>query len=101
MMMHLGDDAFALDTNLMKPYPHRTAMGDEKIINYWLSLARRIIENAFGILCARFYVLLRTLELDVHNAMEVVWACLVLHNFLLTRKDQSLSELYAPRVYGQ
>lgn len=88
----LGDDAFALDINLMKPYSHRSAIGDEKVYNYRLSRARRIIENAFGILCARFRVLLRTLELDVPNAMEVVRACLALHNFLSTRKDK----IYTP-----
>lgn len=88
----LGDEAFALDQNLMKPYPHRTAIGDEKIFNYRLSRARRIVENAFGILCARFRVLLRTMELDVSNAMQVVRACLVLHNFLMTKKGR----IYCP-----
>ena len=46
---------------------------------------------AFSILCARFRVLLRTLELDVTSAMQVVRACITLHNFLLTKKDQSYS----------
>ena len=87
----LGDEAFALDQNLMKPFPHRTTMGDEKIFNYRLSQARRIVENAFGLICARFRVLLRTLELDVINVMQVVRACIVLHNFLRTRKDQCYS----------
>lgn len=85
----LGDEAFALDENLMKPYPHRSAMGDQKVFNYHLLRARRIIENAFGVLCARFRVLLRTMELDVANAMQVVRACLILHNFLMTRKDKN------------
>ena len=88
----LGDEAFALDQNLMKPYPHRSANGDEKVFNYRLSRARRIIENAFGILCARFRVLLKILELDVINVIEVVRACIALHNFLLTKKDTH----YAP-----
>ena len=87
----LGDDAFALDVNLMKPFPLRSAMGDEKIFNYRLSKARRIVENAFGLLCAKFRVLLKTLELGVSNVMRVVRACLALHNFLVTRKDQYYS----------
>lgn len=37
----LGDEAFALDQNLMKPYQHRTAIGDENVFNYRLSRARR------------------------------------------------------------
>ena len=45
----LGDEAFALDKNLMKPYPHRSALGDEKVFNYRLSRARRIVENALEV----------------------------------------------------
>ena len=85
----LGDDAFALETNLMKPFPHRTALGDEKVFNYRLSRARRIVENAFCLLCARFRILLRTIELDVANVMQVVRACVALHNFLLSKKDKN------------
>ena len=36
-------------------------------------------------------MLLRTLELDVTSAMQVVRACITLHNFLLTKKDQNYS----------
>ena len=75
----LNDDAFALDVNLMKPFPQRSTMGDEKIFNYRFSRARRIAENAFGLLCAKFRVLLKTLEQGVSNAMQVVRACLALH----------------------
>ena len=74
----LGDDAFALDVNLMKPFPHRSAMGDEKIFNYRLSRARRIVENAFGLLCAKFRVLLKTLELGVSNAMQNNITCVII-----------------------
>lgn len=88
----LGDDAFALDTHLMKPYPHRNAVGNEKVYNHRHSRARRIIENAFGILCARFRILMRPLELDVANAMEVVRACIALHNFLIS----SNNKIYVP-----
>ena len=75
----LGDDAFALDENLMKPYAHWTAIRHSR--------AGHIVENPFGILCARFRVLLRPLELDVENSMQVVRASLVLHNFLMMKKN--------------
>ena len=61
----LGNKAFALHCNLMRPYPHRSAFGDEKVFNYRLSRAQRIVENVFGILSSSFRILLRTLELDV------------------------------------
>ena len=91
----LGDEALALDCNLMKPYPQRSAFGDEKVFNYRLSRAQRIVENAFGILSSGFRILLRTLELYVQNVIQVVRACLALHNFLMEMKDTN----YAPAGY--
>ena len=87
----IGDEAFALDVNLMKPFPRRSAMGDQKVFYYRLSRARRIVENAFSVMCNRFRVLLHTLELDIPNAMHVVCACVTLHNFLSMRKDKVYS----------
>lgn len=52
-------------------------------------------ENAFRLLCPKFRVLLKTLELGVSNEMQVVGARLALHNFLVTRKDQ----LYSPQGF--
>ena len=38
-ILFIGDEAFALNLNMMKPYSHRSAMGDKKIFNYYLSRA--------------------------------------------------------------
>ncbi|GFW62511.1 DDE Tnp4 domain-containing protein [Trichonephila clavipes] len=52
----VGDEAFALHQNLMKPYPRLQSLHDasKAIYNYRLSRARRTTENAFGILCSYF-----------------------------------------------
>lgn len=52
----LGDDAFALKTYMMKPYPQSNLTIDKRIYYYRHSRARRISENLFGILANRWRV---------------------------------------------
>ncbi len=76
----LGDAAFPLRENLMKPYPHpRVGSMEpaEHIFNYRLSCARCVVENAFGILGQCFRLYHRKLAMT-HEHLQLV----VLHNFL-------------------
>lgn len=52
----VADDAFRLTTRFMKPFGQRKDLV-QKIFNYRLSRARRVVENAFGILANRFQVI--------------------------------------------
>lgn len=88
----VGDDAFALSPNLLKPYGQRNLNASQRIFNYRLSRARRIIENIFGIMSAWFRVLRSPILLSPDKARVVTKACAVLHNFLLKRNKQ----FYAP-----
>lgn len=65
----------------------RNMTTSQRIFNYRLSRARRIIENAFGICAARFRVLLKPMELKPQKCNKVVLAICALHNFLITRKS--------------
>ena len=78
----VGDDAFALTTYLQKPFSKRRLTKEERIFNYRLSRARRIVENAFGILVNRFRCMLTTLRLKPKTCEVVVLACCCLHNIL-------------------
>lgn len=78
----IGDDAFPLRENLLKPYSKNGLSNTEKIFNYRLSRARRVVENAFGILVWRFRVFSRPIELKPETTDKVIWAACSLHNWL-------------------
>lgn len=88
----VADDAFALRENVLKPYPHKSLDVVQRVYNYRLSRARRIIENVFGIMSARFRVLRNPIYLNAEKTKKVVLATCVLHNYLITTNKKQ----YAP-----
>lgn len=78
----VGDEAFAMRPDFLKPYNQKELNYEKRIFNYRLSRARRIIENTFGILANRFRIFHTTINLQVQNIDKVVLACCALHNFL-------------------
>ena len=54
-----------------------------RIFNYRLSRARRVIENAFGILVAKWQILAGQLCCKVGTGEAIVMALICLHNFLI------------------
>ena len=54
----IGDEAFPLKSYLLKPYPQRHLTHEQRIYNYRLCRARRVVENAFGIMASRLHFLL-------------------------------------------
>lgn len=86
----IGDDAFPLRVDLMKPFRQAALTSREKkIYNYRLSRARRIVENVFGILAARFRIFHTCINLEPRNIESVVMACCMLHNFLIAKSSRT------------
>jgi len=84
----VGDDAFALRPYMMKPYPQYRLTKEERIFNYRLSRARRVSENAFGIMACRFRCLLTTLQTGPLISRTITKCCVVLHNVLRSKCPQ-------------
>ena len=83
--------AFPLLTYLLCPYPGRQIPLSHQLFNYRLSRARRMVENAFGILAARWRVFHTKIALAPQNVNEIVKASSVLHNFIMTQPTSSTS----------
>ena len=78
----LGDEILSLKKWLMRPFPGKTADEEKRTYNYRHTRARRIIQNYFGILSARFCILQKPIRASVENVENYVLACLALHNYL-------------------
>ena len=90
----IGDDAFLLSHYMMKPYPQKNLCSEKRIFNYRLSRARRISENAFGILANRWRVFRKPFLLKLEKVKSITYACLILHNFL--RSESTSGKVYIP-----
>jgi len=74
----------------MRPFP-RTAVAEDarkKKFNKQLSRARRVVENAFGILAQKWRVFFRPIETDAETAEHVVKVACCLHNYILRNNTQ-------------
>ncbi|GLH04385.1 uncharacterized protein GBIM_10108 [Gryllus bimaculatus] len=83
----LGDEAFGMEGdggNFTKPYPQARLNLKRRIFNYRFSRARRVIENAFGVLVSLFGVLQNSSYLSPEKARTVALACCYLQLFMQT-----------------
>ncbi|XP_058628337.1 uncharacterized protein LOC131538482 [Onychostoma macrolepis] len=77
----VGDEAFPLRRNVLRPYPGRNLSQPQRIFNYRLLRARRVVENAFGILAAQWRIYHRVIGVSPANVDAIVKATVALHNF--------------------
>uniref|UniRef100_A0A1B0GMF1 Uncharacterized protein n=1 Tax=Phlebotomus papatasi TaxID=29031 RepID=A0A1B0GMF1_PHLPP len=88
----VADDAFPMKQEIMKPFKPPSGQfltREQSTFNYRLSRARRVVENAFGILSNRFQILQTTIALPPETVEMIVLACCSLHNYLRRNAKQS------------
>ncbi|VEN56824.1 unnamed protein product [Callosobruchus maculatus] len=90
----VADEAFPLLPNVMKPFPQRVLSYENRIFNYRLSRARRLVECGFGILANRWRILLNKIHLSPDKAELITLTCVVLHNFLATENVKYTEGVY-------
>lgn len=81
----VGDDAFPLRKNLLKPYPGKDLTPQQLNFNYRLSRARRTSDNAFGILSAKFRIFRQPILAYPINVVKIILARVILHNCLRSK----------------
>lgn len=88
----VADEAFALTDYMMRPYPRSGNLNQrQRVFNYRLSRARRVVECAFGILRGRWRVFSKPLIASNQTAKGVVQATLCLHNFIMIKEMDGLN----------
>lgn len=92
----VGDEAYVCDETLVTPYPSSQAGKDERNFNYFLSVMRVHIEQAFGQLVARWRILLGGLEYSLSRNARIVCLCMQLHNFCIDNDEKQ----YIPHLSG-
>ncbi|XP_040194667.1 protein ALP1-like [Rana temporaria] len=88
----VGDEAFSLGTNLLRPYSGHSLTQERSVFNYRLTRARRVVECAFGILANKWRLLHTPIVLNMQNAVTAVKAACALHNFVRQRDGFDFEE---------
>lgn len=96
----VADEAFPLRNYIMRPYARRGLTHQQRIFNYRLSRARRMIENTFGILAARWRILRGPIFADVDNVDNIVKALVCLHNFINKESSKCGFNRYNPAGFA-
>lgn len=81
----VGDEGFPLKKYLMRLYTRKNLVDNQqRIFNYRLSRARRIIENAFGILVARWQIFQGSICFKLGTVEAILQATCCLHNSIIS-----------------
>jgi hypothetical protein len=89
-----GDNAYPLSESVMIPYSGNISTIHHDIFNFYHSQCRIVVECLFGMFIARWGIFWRDLEFKLQHVVEIVHACLRLHNFCTRRNLPILQSHY-------
>lgn len=84
-----GDNAFSLKEYVLKPFLYNRLTLKQKDFKYRLYRARRIVENTFDLLAARFKVFEKPVPYSPEKVVNMVMACCALPDWLRQTKLQN------------
>lgn len=79
----IGDSAYSLKSFLLTPYDNVCHDTAEDNYNFFHSASRIVVECAFGEIDLRWGILWRSLKFSLAHNIDVVDACMRLHNFIV------------------
>lgn len=92
----LGDEGFGLSNMIMRPYSQAAVLRDRTdkllLFNYHLSRARRVVEDAFGLLCQRFRIFFTPIDMHTKSVDLIIVCCCIIHNFMCDEKDYEICD---------
>lgn len=97
-LFFIVDDAFSLHHRLVKAFSTNHALSPEqRVFNAKITSARKVIEDAFGILSSRFRIFHSVQQSTPGTTKDIVIACCIIHNLLI---DQNIHQHVGPRYTG-
>ena len=97
----VGDEGYALQTYLIRPYPKVGIINNARKKQFNLSRAHRVIENAFSILAMKWQVFLRVIETDVESMECIVKAaCCLNNNIISNSSNKECTATHFQEEYG-
>uniref|UniRef100_A0ABD2WA75 DDE Tnp4 domain-containing protein n=1 Tax=Trichogramma kaykai TaxID=54128 RepID=A0ABD2WA75_9HYME len=82
----VGDGAYPLSNNLMKPFPGKKLSRDQILFNRKLSRARAVVENAFGYTCQKWRIFYTTIQTSPITVNKLIKSTCLLHNIIIDRE---------------
>lgn len=89
----IGDEAFSLSFNIMRPFSGKVLSDNKKIFNYMLSHARRHVESAFGILSNKWKLFHKPINANLDLSILLVKTCCSLHNYVRARDEFNIRDV--------